>query len=170
MANDSLFPGCPVQLFSKLVSGIRMQAWLQKYYLWFGSHLLYPFFFPVCFLADISECSLLFLGSCFSLTVKKCLNLMVNLVGLIDRVVRFPLPPNTLLVPQEINILWGKTCAEIQYFCLSHALASSLLSACSNWYTVKRMYRLCVLTILESSNMMKCRTYGPSLYKTRKRI
>jgi len=56
------------------------------------------FFFPMCFLADISERSLLFLGSCFSLTVKKCLNLMINLVGLIDRVVRFPLPPNMLLV------------------------------------------------------------------------
>lgn len=64
---------------------------------WKSSFL--SFFSPMCFLEDTSECSLLFLGSCFSLTVKKCLNLMINLVGLIDRVVRFLLPPNLLFVP-----------------------------------------------------------------------
>lgn len=56
------------------------------------------FFFPSVLLVDSSECSLLFLGTCYSLTVKKCLNLMINLVGLIDRVVIFSLPPNMLSV------------------------------------------------------------------------
>lgn len=51
-----------------------------------------PLFFPLCAFWQI------FLGSCFSLTVKKRLNLMINLAGLIDRVVIFPLPPNMLLV------------------------------------------------------------------------
>lgn len=118
--NDSLFPWCPDQLFCKLISGLRIQAWQQEHYVWFRRSLLSLLQFcpstlpPSPFWQSSSQIGHMFCSIMFSHQMV-CLN---DKHTWIDRVVKIFLSLSMFFLPQEINILWEWTFSNL--FCCAY--------------------------------------------------